>query len=322
MRRRSPRRRSSSRRTTGSIRRDGSRAAARYARQACESSPGMSTRCARGCRGCWSCSRSTRRTSSACRRPSARRRRSRSTSWRRRGTAPSITRAAGGPGSRCWRRAPLTLGERASGCPASRSRARRAGARRPSTGSASPASTSPTAARWTAPSTRASSPSWTRWRGWRHARRPAAVVAGDMNIAPADLDVYDPAAFAGGTHVSAPERERLAAILGTGLVDAYRHLHPTSSSSRGGTTAPATSTRGSGCGSTWRCVSRELAPRLAACGIDRDFRKGTKPSDHAPLLVDLARAPTIRPPSPAPSSATFTRTRRSFRAMARDAGGR
>ena len=33
-----------------------------------------------------------------------------------------------------------------------------------------------------------------------------------------------------------------------------------------------------------------LAERLRACGIDREYRKGTKPSDHAPLLVDLAGA--------------------------------
>ena len=31
-----------------------------------------------------------------------------------------------------------------------------------------------------------------------------------------------------------------------------------------------------------------LQDRLRACGIDRDYRKGTKPSDHAPLLLDLA----------------------------------
>ena len=52
------------------------------------------------------------------------------------------------------------------------------------------------------------------------------VIAGDLNIAPADIDVYDPEAFRGGTHVSAPERERLAEILDAGLVDAYRQLHP------------------------------------------------------------------------------------------------
>ena len=35
-------------------------------------------------------------------------------------------------------------------------------------------------------------------------------------------------------------------------------------------------------------VSGGLVPRLVSCGIDRDYRKGKKPSDHAPLLLELA----------------------------------
>src|SRR6202012_4320740 len=53
------------------------------------------------------------------------------------------------------------------------------------------------------------------------------VLAGDFNIAPADVDVYDAAAFAGATHVTTEERAKLAAIEAKGLVDAYRTLHPT-----------------------------------------------------------------------------------------------
>jgi exodeoxyribonuclease-3 len=53
------------------------------------------------------------------------------------------------------------------------------------------------------------------------------VIAGDMNVAPGDADVYDPAAFAAETHVTPDERSRLQAVLDAGgLVDAYRALHP------------------------------------------------------------------------------------------------
>ena len=52
------------------------------------------------------------------------------------------------------------------------------------------------------------------------------VVAGDFNVCPSDLDVYDPAAFVGETHVTPPERERFAALLEAGTVDAFRELHP------------------------------------------------------------------------------------------------
>jgi exodeoxyribonuclease-3 len=114
------------------------------------------------------------------------------------------------------------------------------------------------------------------------------VIAGDFNIAPSDADVYDPGVFVGSTHTSAQERERLAAVLDAGLVDAFPHVDT-----------------GEGIRFTWWdyraghfhkglgmridlvLLSRDLAERCRTCGIDRAFRKGSKPSDHAPLLVDL-----------------------------------
>ena len=124
------------------------------------------------------------------------------------------------------------------------------------------------------------------------------LVAGDMNIAPADADVYDPAAFQGATHVTADERGRLRGILAGGMVDAYRSLHPdevqyTWWDYRAGNFHKGLGLRidlalvsaGSGAGDGGS--GSGLAGRLRACGIDRDYRKGAKPSDHAPLLVDL-----------------------------------
>src|SRR5438552_1865083 len=55
------------------------------------------------------------------------------------------------------------------------------------------------------------------------------VLGGDMNVAPADIDVWDPRACHGGTHVSARERDALSRICGVGLTDAYRLHHPESS---------------------------------------------------------------------------------------------
>jgi exodeoxyribonuclease-3 len=115
------------------------------------------------------------------------------------------------------------------------------------------------------------------------------VVAGDMNVCPTDLDVYDPVAFEGSTHVTPEERERLVAVAEAGgLADAYRVVHP----------EPEV-------GFTWwdyrqghfhrkmglridlALVDAErVAPALREVGIDRTFRKGPKPSDHAPLLVE------------------------------------
>jgi exodeoxyribonuclease-3 len=114
------------------------------------------------------------------------------------------------------------------------------------------------------------------------------VLCGDMNIAPADADVYDPAAFAGGTHVTAQERARLAAILDTGLIDAYRQLHPDEPQFTWWDYRAGHFHKGFGLRIDLALVSRELADRVLSCGIDRNFRKGQKPSDHAPLLLELS----------------------------------
>jgi exodeoxyribonuclease III len=113
------------------------------------------------------------------------------------------------------------------------------------------------------------------------------VVAGDWNIAPADADVYDPAGFEGGTHVTAEERGRLQALLDDGMVDAYRELHPDEVQYTWWDYRAGNFHKGLGLRIDLALVSNALAPRLTRCGIERDFRKGKKPSDHAPLVVEL-----------------------------------
>jgi exodeoxyribonuclease-3 len=114
------------------------------------------------------------------------------------------------------------------------------------------------------------------------------AVLGDFNVAPADLDVYDPDAFVGSTHVTADERERIAHLHGLGLVDAFRHLHPEDVGFTWWDYRQGHFHRGMGLRIDLVLLRPPLADRLVACGIDRDMRKGPKPSDHAPLLVELA----------------------------------
>ena len=112
-------------------------------------------------------------------------------------------------------------------------------------------------------------------------------VAGDFNIAPEDRDVWDPALFVGTTHTSAPERERLDRILATGLVDAFRVAQPEAAQFTYWDYRAGMFHKNLGMRIDLALLSSHLAPRVVRCGIDRDFRKGLKPSDHAPLLVEL-----------------------------------
>jgi exodeoxyribonuclease-3 len=115
------------------------------------------------------------------------------------------------------------------------------------------------------------------------------VVAGDMNVARSDLDVYDPLAFVGSTHVTADERSRIERILEDGgMVDAYRHLHPDEVQFTWWDYRAGHFHKGLGLRIDLALLSDDLAARLSLCGIDRNYRKGPKPSDHAPLLVELA----------------------------------
>lgn len=119
-------------------------------------------------------------------------------------------------------------------------------------------------------------------------RAPALdVILGDFNVAPADVDVYDPAAFRGSTHVTADERGRLRAILDRGFADAAAHRHPGEQRFTWWDYRQGHFHRGLGLRIDLALVREGLVPRLRACAIARDFRKGPRPSDHAPLVVDL-----------------------------------
>ena len=78
-----------------------------------------------------------------------------------------------------------------------------------------------------------------------------AIVAGDMNIAPTDDDVWDPALFVTSTHVTPAERKALAELSGWGCATWSATAGRTPACSPTGTTAPGASTRTSGCASTW-----------------------------------------------------------------------
>jgi exodeoxyribonuclease III len=115
------------------------------------------------------------------------------------------------------------------------------------------------------------------------------VVAGDFNVCATDLDVYDPDAFVGATHVTPPERERLQALLDAGMVDAFRLLYPAEPGFTWWDYRQGHFQRDMGLRIDAVMLSQALAGDLINCKIDRYFRKGSRPSDHAPLLCVLTR---------------------------------
>jgi exodeoxyribonuclease-3 len=131
----------------------------------------------------------------------------------------------------------------------------------------------------------------------------ATVVCGDMNIAPADADVFDPEAYAGHTHVTEPERAALAELQALGLHDVVRDRWPNERVFSYWDYRAGMFHRDLGMRIDLVLAGAPVADRVRAAWVDRKARKGKGPSDHAPVVVDLDEAPDgdIGPVVPPPS---------------------
>jgi len=130
------------------------------------------------------------------------------------------------------------------------------------------------------------------------------LLCGDMNIAPADADVFDPAAYVGQTHVTAPERAALADLQAVGLHDVVRDRWPDKRIFTYWDYRAGMFHQDLGMRIDLALASDPVADRVRAAWVDREARKGTGPSDHAPVIVDLDDAPDgdIGPVVPPPSA--------------------
>jgi exodeoxyribonuclease-3 len=121
------------------------------------------------------------------------------------------------------------------------------------------------------------------------------AVCGDFNVAPTDADVWDPQAAHGGTHVSGPERERVARLREWGLIDVVRRFHPEDGFFTWWDYRAGHFHKNFGMRIDHVYVTEPLAERALSAERDRDARKPSTypgiPSDHAPLIVEFAEQP-------------------------------
>ncbi|SLM48706.1 Exodeoxyribonuclease III [Nitrospira japonica] len=115
-----------------------------------------------------------------------------------------------------------------------------------------------------------------------------AVIGGDFNVAPEDIDVWDPGACHGGTHVSERERQAFARLLDAGFVDAYRLHHAESGRYTWWDYRAGNFHKNVGMRIDHLLVTVPLKQRIVWTEIDREARKGKPvPSDHAPVVIDI-----------------------------------
>ena len=117
-----------------------------------------------------------------------------------------------------------------------------------------------------------------------HSPEEKLVILGDFNVAPTDIDVWSPAAFEGGTHVSQPERDALQRLKDWGLVDTLRERYPQDQIYSFWDYRNGDFHKRRGVRIDFLLSTPALAEHCSADLIDRNARKGTKPSDHAPVM--------------------------------------
>ncbi|HEY7836696.1 MAG TPA: exodeoxyribonuclease III, partial [Solirubrobacteraceae bacterium] len=118
----------------------------------------------------------------------------------------------------------------------------------------------------------------------------ATIVLGDMNIAPTDEDVFDPEAYVGQTHVTPPERAALADLESLGLHDVVRDRWPGKRVFTYWDYRAGMFHQDLGMRIDLALASDSVAARVKAAWVDRQARKGSGPSDHAPVIIDLDEA--------------------------------
>ncbi|HSU75702.1 MAG TPA: exodeoxyribonuclease III [Burkholderiales bacterium] len=116
---------------------------------------------------------------------------------------------------------------------------------------------------------------------------PNLAVLGDMNVAPEDRDVHDPKRWAGKIHVSEPEREALRKVVGVGFADAFRLFPQPDKSFSWWDYRLRAFERGWGLRIDLALLAPALARRGTRCTNDLPPRKRERPSDHAPVIVEL-----------------------------------
>jgi exodeoxyribonuclease III len=113
------------------------------------------------------------------------------------------------------------------------------------------------------------------------------AVAGDFNIAPEDRDVHDPRAWEGQVLFSAPERDALAALITLGLKDGFRLFEQPDASYTWWDYRMNAFRRKMGLRIDHVLLSGDLAQKCSGCAIDVEPRRLERPSDHAPISVEL-----------------------------------
>jgi exodeoxyribonuclease-3 len=114
-----------------------------------------------------------------------------------------------------------------------------------------------------------------------------AILIGDYNVIPTDIDVYKPERWAKDALFATAAREKYRDLVGQGWTDALRELHPDERIYTFWHYWRNSFQRDAGIRIDHALLSPGLAKKLKAAGVDRTPRAWEKTSDHAPMWVEV-----------------------------------
>ena len=125
------------------------------------------------------------------------------------------------------------------------------------------------------------------WVRTELAQHPKLVLMGDYNITFDDADVWDPVGLKDTIHCTEEERYHLRALVTLGLTDAHRLFDQPPKSYSWWDYREFGFRRNRGLRIDHVLISAALVPHVKSCVIDKTPRRNERPSDHAPVVIDL-----------------------------------
>lgn len=125
------------------------------------------------------------------------------------------------------------------------------------------------------------------WLEGEMSRHPNLLLMGDYNIAPEDRDVHDPVLWAGQILCTPEERAHFQRLVALGMSDAFRLFEQPPKSWSWWDYRNLAFRKNQGLRIDHILVSEALKGRVKACSIDKLMRKNERPSDHAPVMVEI-----------------------------------
>lgn len=126
------------------------------------------------------------------------------------------------------------------------------------------------------------------WLRGELAAHPRLALVGDFNVAPEDRDSFDPVGLKDTIHHTVEERQHFRQLLDLGLTDAFRLFEQPEKSFSWWDYRMLGFQKNRGLRIDHILVSEALRPSVTACRVDRAPRKNPQPSDHAPVIAELA----------------------------------